>query len=125
MAIRCENSGHRDRRAYELPITRASLGDATGLTGVHVNRTLKELRENEVMEFRAGKVTINEWDRLVRIGDCDPRYALRLLDQQVGAKGVIVTRWKPAGPVPTVNHPHPSTSTAEAERQRRTTEGSW
>ncbi|MEG3089188.1 dihydrofolate reductase family protein [Sphingomonas sp. PB4P5] len=54
-----------------------------------------------------------------------PSGALRLLDHQVGAKGAIVTRWEPAGPVPTVNHPHPSTSAAEAERQRRMTEGSW
>jgi hypothetical protein len=28
------------------------------------------------MEFRAGKVTINEWDRLVRTGDFDPAYLL-------------------------------------------------
>jgi CRP-like cAMP-binding protein len=76
MAVRCENSGRGNRNVYELPITQGSLGDATGLTGVHVNRTLKELREKEVMEFRAGKVTINEWDRLVRTGDFDPAYLL-------------------------------------------------
>ena len=58
-------------------------------------------------------------------GDGTPPGALRLLDQQVGAKGVIVTRWAPAGPIPIVNHPHPSTSAAEAERQRRIEEGSW
>lgn len=58
-------------------------------------------------------------------GEGTPPGALRLLDQQVGAKGVIVTRWAPAGPVPTVNHPHPSRSAAEAERQRRMTEGTW
>lgn len=54
-----------------------------------------------------------------------PPGALRLLDQQIGAKGVVVTRWEPAGPVPTCHHPDPSTSAAEAERQRRMTEGSW
>ena len=58
-------------------------------------------------------------------GDGTPPGALRLLDQQVGAKGVIVTRWAPAGPIPIVNHPHPSTSAAEAERQRRIEKGSW
>lgn len=51
--------------------------------------------------------------------------ALRLLSHDVGSKGVIVTRWAPAGPVPTGNHPHPIASPAEAERQRRMTEGSW
>jgi len=58
-------------------------------------------------------------------GDGTPPGALRLLDQQVGAKGVVVTRWAPAGPVPTANHPEPSISAAEVERQRRMKEGSW
>lgn len=58
-------------------------------------------------------------------GDGTPPGAVRLLDQQVGAKGVIVTRWAPAGPVPTANHPDPSTSAAEVERQRRMVEGTW
>ena len=58
-------------------------------------------------------------------GDGTPPGTLRLIDQQVGAKGVIVTRWAPAGPVAIGPHPHPSTSAAEAERQRRMTEGRW
>jgi hypothetical protein len=58
-------------------------------------------------------------------GDGTPSGALRLLDQQVGAKGVIVTRWEPAGPIPAANHPNPSTSAAEIERQRQIKAGSW
>jgi hypothetical protein len=58
-------------------------------------------------------------------GDGSPPGALRLLDHQVGAKGVIITRWAPAGAVPTADHPEPSTSAAEAARQRRMREGSW
>ncbi len=51
--------------------------------------------------------------------------ALRLTDQQVGAKGVIVTRWSPAGRIPTANHPHPVASPAKSERQRRMLAGTW
>jgi dihydrofolate reductase len=58
-------------------------------------------------------------------GNGTPSGAWRLLDQHVGTKGVIVTRWAPTGPVPTANHPDPSRSDAEAERQRRINEGSW
>ncbi|MDP1027073.1 dihydrofolate reductase family protein [Sphingomonas sp. KR1UV-12] len=58
-------------------------------------------------------------------GDGTPPGAWRLLQQQVGEKGVIVTRWAPAGPVPTANHPDPSTSAAEVERQKRMAEGTW
>ncbi len=58
-------------------------------------------------------------------GDGTPSGALRLLDHQVGAKGVIVTRWAQAGQIPTMDHPHPSTSAVEAERQRRMNKGTW
>lgn len=58
-------------------------------------------------------------------GDGTPPGALRLLDQQLGTKGVIVTRWAPAGQIPTVNPPHPVTSAAEAERQCRMKKGTW
>lgn len=58
-------------------------------------------------------------------GDGTPPTALRLLDQQVGAKGVIVTRWAPAGQILTAGHPRPSTSAAERDRQCRMKEGIW
>jgi dihydrofolate reductase len=58
-------------------------------------------------------------------GDGTPPGGFRLLDHQVGEKGVIVTRWAPAGPVPTDGLPDPSTSAAEGERQRRIKEGRW
>ena len=58
-------------------------------------------------------------------GDGTPSRALDLLDHRIGAKGVIVTRWAPAGKIPTTDHPHPGTSTVEVERQRRMNEGTW
>jgi len=41
-------------------------------------------------------------------GDGTPPCSLRLLEQQVGEKGVIVTRWTLAGPIPAINHPYAS-----------------
>jgi CRP-like cAMP-binding protein len=76
MAIRCEQAGQGDGRVFPLPITQTDLGDATGLTNVHVNRTLKELREQSIVEFRAGRVTINDWDRLVQTGDFNAKFML-------------------------------------------------
>ncbi len=58
-------------------------------------------------------------------GDGTPPRALRLLDHRMGAKGVIVTRWGPAGNIPTPDHPHPVSSVVEAERQRRMNAGTW
>jgi CRP-like cAMP-binding protein len=76
MAIKCEQAGLGDRRSFPLPITQADLGDATGLTGVHVNRTLKDLRAQSIVELRSGTVTIHDWDRLVSTGDFNAGFML-------------------------------------------------
>ena len=76
MAIRCERAGQGDRRTYPLPATQADLGDATGLTSVHVNRTMKELRLREVVTMRSGQVIIHDWDQLAAIGDFDDAFML-------------------------------------------------
>jgi CRP-like cAMP-binding protein len=76
MAIKCEQAGRGDRRSFPLPITQTDLGDATGLTGVHVNRTLKDLRAQSIVEMRSGTVTIHDWDRLVSTGDFDAGFML-------------------------------------------------
>ncbi|MBC9033845.1 Crp/Fnr family transcriptional regulator [Sphingomonas sp. JC676] len=76
MAIRCERAGQGDRHAFALPATQADLGDATGLTSVHVNRTLKELRERSVATMRSRQVIVEDWDQLVSIGDFDEGFML-------------------------------------------------
>jgi CRP-like cAMP-binding protein len=71
MAVR---SG-RDRNAaheYAFPVTQEQLGDATALTSVHVNRSLKTL--DSLATVKAGTVRIHDWDALARAGDFDARY---------------------------------------------------
>jgi CRP-like cAMP-binding protein len=74
--------GLSDEHSFTLPLTQADLAEATGLTGVHVNRTLRRLREEEVMSFRNGEVAIYDVARLARIGEFDPDY---LFGDPVGA----------------------------------------
>jgi len=66
--------GLGDRRGFPLPIKQLDVADATGLTSVHVNRMLKQLRDEEIMTFRNGLVTIHDWDRLVATAEFDPIY---------------------------------------------------
>jgi CRP-like cAMP-binding protein len=60
--------------SYALPLTQTDLGDCTGLTNVHVNRTLRELRISELVQFQDGRVTILDWAGLARAGEFDPAY---------------------------------------------------
>jgi CRP-like cAMP-binding protein len=66
--------GLATEREYALPITQAELAECLGLTSVHVNRVLKELRERELVEFRSGRVTILDLPQLRRSAEFDPVY---------------------------------------------------
>jgi CRP-like cAMP-binding protein len=59
---------------YAFPVTQEQLGDAAALTSVHVNRTLKALRDAELVTVKAGAVEIHDWARLARLGEFDPAY---------------------------------------------------
>jgi CRP-like cAMP-binding protein len=59
---------------FNLPLTQDELADCMGLTAVHVNRTLKELRERELVEFRSGKVIITDLAGLRELAEFDPSY---------------------------------------------------
>ena len=61
-------------RTFPLPLTQVDLSDATGLTAVHANRMLRQLREQGLVAFRQGSVEILDWERLRRFADFDPAY---------------------------------------------------
>lgn len=59
---------------FELPLTQAELGDATGLSNVHVNRTVKELRRQGLIETVARMHTVMDWEALREAAGFDPAY---------------------------------------------------
>jgi CRP-like cAMP-binding protein len=59
---------------YTLPLTQTDLAECLGLTQIHVNRTLKELRERQLVHFRSGRVRILDLDGLVGVAEFDPAY---------------------------------------------------
>jgi CRP-like cAMP-binding protein len=60
--------------SYDLPLTQTDLAECLGLTAVHINRTLKELREQGMVDFRGGRVTITDRPALERVAEFDPSY---------------------------------------------------
>ncbi len=53
----------------DLPLTQGDLSEATGLSLVHVNRTLQALRAQGLITFGRGRLTIHDWDALARVGE--------------------------------------------------------
>lgn len=70
--------GRGTRAGFACPLSQYQLADALGLSAVHVNRVLRELREQGLLTFRQGQVTIHDFDRLVDLAEFDRTY----LDQE-------------------------------------------
>ena len=72
--LRLQVVGLGDDHAYPLPLTQEDMADVCGLTPVHVNRTLQELRGTGAVEWQRGIVTIKDWPALQAIAEFDPTY---------------------------------------------------
>ncbi|GGH43464.1 helix-turn-helix domain-containing protein [Frigidibacter albus] len=59
---------------YACPLSQYMLADALGLSAVHINRELRELREDGLVTFQHGKVEIHDLDGLVALADFDKTY---------------------------------------------------
>lgn len=66
--------GLLDGKSCAFPITQMDLADATGLSVVHVNRTIQELRANDLIVLRERTLTINDLDALKDLALFSPNY---------------------------------------------------
>lgn len=74
IALRQEATGACQPPDYVWPLTQEQVGDATGLTSVHVNRTLQALRADSLIQLSRQRLTITDWPRLRAAGDFSPAY---------------------------------------------------
>ena len=73
--LRLKHAGLAEETGYELPMTQEQLADATGLTPVHVNRTIKSLEaEGLITRSSPRAVIIGDWKKLAERGDFDSGY---------------------------------------------------
>ncbi len=66
--------GMGSKEGYACPLTQYHLADAMGLTAVHVNRVLRQLREQNLVTFRGGYVKFDNIEVLMELADFDPAY---------------------------------------------------
>lgn len=74
LALRQEAAGLCAGPNYEWPMTQEQIGDATGLTSVHVNRTVQRMKIDGLISTSKQHVTITDWPSLQRAGDFSRAY---------------------------------------------------
>jgi CRP-like cAMP-binding protein len=72
--LRLKTVGRTEGDTIQLPLTQAELGDTLGLSTVHVNRVLQELRKEELIRWQGNALTILDWERLEKVGEFTPTY---------------------------------------------------
>ncbi|CAO4134686.1 Crp/Fnr family transcriptional regulator [Methylorubrum extorquens] len=74
MYLKLQAVGLAEHYRYPLPLTQIDLADALGLTSVHVNRVLKEMRGRTLITLHGQTLVIEAWDELLRVAEFDPTY---------------------------------------------------
>lgn len=72
--VRLKTTGHTDGLSFNMPLTQELIGDALGLTTVHVNRTLRSLREDGLIKMSNKCVTILDFEALSQVSNFDNSY---------------------------------------------------
>lgn len=72
---------------FQMPLTQEYLGDTLGLTSVHINRTLQQLRREHMLEAANGFVTLLEPEALAAIADYKPARVCRTTDMLSAMRG--------------------------------------
>ena len=71
---RAKFAGLAEANSCPLPLTQTQLGEMLGMSLVSVNRHLQALRQTKSADFRAGRLFVRSWPKLVSLGEFDPGY---------------------------------------------------
>jgi len=76
MFTRHRAAGSADQFTFPFGLTQATIGDSQGLSTVHVNRVMRQLKADELISIDPGSktMTILNWERLQEVGDFDKGY---------------------------------------------------
>jgi CRP-like cAMP-binding protein len=72
--LKLQAVGLTSGNSFAFPITQSEIGDATGLSTVHVNRSIQKLRSDNLILLEKGRCTIWDWEGLKGVAAFDPTY---------------------------------------------------
>ena len=76
--------GLTNGNSFDFPITQGEIGDATGLSTVHVNRSIMELRKDGLIILEKSRCTIPDLSRLEEAAMFDPTYLHLTRERKAG-----------------------------------------
>ena len=77
LIVRMQAVGLCSDYSVELPVTQTDIADALGLSTVHVNRTLQEIRGAGLIKFSRGRLVALDWEGLCDAGEFEQSYLHR------------------------------------------------
>jgi len=77
--LRARNIGINESDSLRMPLAQSLLADALGMTAVHINRVLKQLRLAGAMEIKRGMLIISDPVKLIKVAGFDENYLHRRL----------------------------------------------
>jgi CRP-like cAMP-binding protein len=74
LLVRLNHGQSSDEMSFSLPLTQELIADALGLTPVHVNRTLRALREDRLIAMDGRSIRILDFEALALLSDFEKSY---------------------------------------------------
>jgi CRP-like cAMP-binding protein len=74
LLLRMQSVGLADETSFNFPVSQEVLADALGVTTIHANRVLQDLRAQDLVVWERHKMTIPHVDRLWTFSGFDPAY---------------------------------------------------
>jgi CRP-like cAMP-binding protein len=74
LTLRLQAMGLARDLSFSMPWTQMDVADACGISNVHANRVIQELRHLGLVQWDSRRVTIRDWSALVRLGDFNDDY---------------------------------------------------
>jgi len=72
--MRLKVVGKTHNNSFSFPLTQAELANVLGISLVHLNKTLRLLRDEKALEWVSRTVTIHDWRNLVHLAEFEPNY---------------------------------------------------
>jgi CRP-like cAMP-binding protein len=84
LKLRLQAVGLVNDGTFTMPCRQTDIADAVGITAVHANRVIQELRGKGLIHWEGKTVTIHQWDDLAKVGDFSADY-LHLRKEEPGS----------------------------------------